>query len=115
MSVSCAENDKKGKCKINKRIKIMEPNRTPKQYLIKFTLATNELKIRFQSDYDYSQEDFIPHLYDEIKHLIQLSHDKAKTDEKETIFASNIKLFMDGKEEAIFTSEKSLQIYPPLK
>ena len=38
-----------------------------------------------------------------------------KTDEKETIFASNIKLFMDGKEEAIFTSEKSLQIYPPLK
>ena len=89
----------------------MEPNRTPKQYLIKFTLATNELKIRFQSDYDYSQEDSIPHLYDEIKHLIQLSHDKAKTDEKETIFASNIKLFMDGKEEAIFTSEKSLQIY----
>lgn len=46
----------------------MEPNRTPKQYLIKFTLATNELKIRFQSDYDYSQEDSIPHLYDEIKH-----------------------------------------------
>lgn len=86
----------------------MEPNRTPKQYLIKFTLATNELKIRFQSDYDYSQEDSIPHLYDEIKHLIQLSHDKAKTDEKETIFASNIKLFMDGKEEAIFAYCTSL-------